>query len=219
MTNVVAPAAPAPAAAPAPDVGGTSEALKQQMGRPSVPPTPPTTGAPTVEASKSEAAKTPEPIKPEIKYELKLPEGSVLSENAIEKTVAYAKARGLSNADAQAHLEFSDEAVKGYVEGQKTALKAEGDAWLEELKRDKEFGGSDLAKNDELAVRYLEKTAPDLKQALDNTGLGKYPPFFKLVVRMAKQAAEDKLILPSGQGVGKKSMEDLFYPPKKAEGA
>src|SRR5688572_20896218 len=60
-----------------------------------------------------EAPKEQKPVVPE-KYDLKLPEGSLLEAAQMEKISAYAKEKGLSNEQAQELLERENDAVSGY---------------------------------------------------------------------------------------------------------
>ena len=162
---------------------------------------------------KADAAKAP------TAYELKLPEGSLLDESAVERTVSYAKERGLTNEQAQAILEREHGAVASYVEAQTKALQTKATAWVAEIKADKEIGGEKFNENVELAKRVIQKHAPEnLKKVLNETGLGNHPDLVRMLVSIAKGGAEDKMVIPGAQPAGKpKSTAEILFPPEKLE--
>ena len=195
-----APAAPVTPAAPVvtpPATTSTDAALKTIAPPPAV---------------KADAAVAVQPVKVPDKYELKLPDGSLLDTQAVEKIAAYAKGRGLSNEEAQAYLERQDEAVESYVESQKTSHEARAKAWVEELKTDKDFGGEAFGKNAELSKRVVDRFfPPEFKKALDESGMGNYPPLVKGFAAVGRAMSDDQLVIPMGQLGGKRSPEDIFY--------
>ena len=147
-----------------------------------------------------------------VKYDLKLPDGSLLPAARVEEIVTFAKERGLSNENAQAVLERENQAVAQHVEGAKTDLKEKSVVWVKELEADKEFGGTAFKENAELSKRFLKKFADEeTLDALDSTGLGNHPGLFKMMVRAAKSMAEDKFIHPNSAAPVAKSIEDRLY--------
>lgn len=164
-------------------------------------------------------AQPPQKVVPE-KYDLKLPEGSQLDATHIEKVAALAKERKLSNEEAQAIIDRDNATISGFADGQNKQLKERQDAWVKDSQNDKEFGGEAFAKNAELAKRVVERFGSDaLKTALNDTGLGNHPELLRVFVRIGKAMSEDQLVLPgSTQSTAeKKSVEDIFYPPKKEQ--
>lgn len=162
---------------------------------------------------KTEEPKEVKPVVPE-KYELKLPEGSLLDASAIEKTTAMAKASGLSNDQAQKLLEHESNSIASFVEVQKQQLKQTSESWATEIMNDKEYGGAEFEKNAELAKRVVHKFASDgFRKTLNETGLGNHPDLVRTFVRIGKAMAEDKLVLPgSAPSDIKKRHEDILYP-------
>lgn len=175
------------------------------------------------EAVEAKTEATPEPkveepkeaktVVPE-KYELKLPEGSLLDASAIEKAAAMAKASGLSNEQAQKLLEHESNSIASFIEGQKQQLKQTSESWARELSVDKEFGGADFEKNAELAKRVVHKFASDgFRKTLNETGLGNHPDLVRTFVRIGKAMSEDKLVLPGSPPANvQKRHEDVLYP-------
>jgi hypothetical protein len=83
---------------------------------------------------------------------------------------------------------------------------------------DPEFGGEKLKENAELSRRGLELIDPEgeLQKELKRTGFGNFPPLFKAMVRLGRQAANDKAKNPSGASgeSGDLSPADRIYGKK-----
>lgn len=181
-----------------------------------VPPaTPPAgAGAPPA-AAKPDDKGTPPAAKvvPET-YDLKLPDGSPLDPATIEKTAAYAKERGLSNEEAQALIDRENETISSYVEKQHKELEEKTVQWEKTWEGDKEIGGGDFKKNAELAKRVVERFgSPELKKALNDTGLGNHPELGRLLVRIGKAMTDDQLVLPGAMPAAKKTPAQVLYGP------
>lgn len=152
------------------------------------------------------------------KYELKLPEGSPLKTDHLEKIVSYAKERGLSNEDAQALLERENAAVADFVNGQKEILKSTTETWVKEVEQDKELGGEAYKQNVAYANNVVKKFgSPAFIKTLNETGLGNHPELVRVFARIGKIMANDKLVVAGAQSTPKKSIEDVFYGSSKAE--
>lgn len=143
------------------------------------------------------------PIVPE-KYELKLPEGSLLDPSTIEKISAYAKEKGLSNEAAQEALERESEAVASHHEAQMKQVEDIRAGWVKDCETDKEIGGENFKQNVELASRLLEKVNPAIKPLLNESGLGNHPEIVRTVVRLVKMTgfSEDQFINPGAKTSG-----------------
>lgn len=163
---------------------------------------------PKTEENKKEESKVPE------KYELKLPENSPLEQGHIEKIAAYAREQGFSNEQAQQILERESQAVTDHLEGRYKEATEQAEQWVSELGNDKEIGGDQFKENVELGKRVIHRYGSDeLREQLDATGLGNYPPLVRMLVKIGKQMAEDKLRL--GNTHSEKEdvpVEKKFYP-------
>lgn len=167
-----------------------------------------------VQANPETTEKKPEveaKIVPE-KYDLKLPEGSLLDAKAIETISSYAKEKGLSNDEAQALINRDSSLVAEYKNSQETAFKQVAETWVSQVKEDKEIGGASFKENAELAKRVIKKFATDdFSKVLDNTGLGNHPELVRVFVRIGKQMGEDKFVNATHVGAEKKSIADRVY--------
>lgn len=163
--------------------------------------------------SKPEIAKEEIKSVPE-KYELKIPEGSLLEASRLEEIAAFAKAQGFSNETAQAVLERESSAIKAYNESQQAILKEMVEVkWVEQVKADKEIGGEKFRENVELAHRALAHFgSEDFKNELNRTGFGNHPELVRVFAKVGRMMANDQAVKPGVQTSQKKSTEDLFYP-------
>jgi hypothetical protein len=158
------------------------------------------------------------PVVPE-KYDLKLPEGSLLDAKAVEKVSAFAKEKGLTNELAQAVLDQRSEERAEVLASQKADLDLKVNKWMEEASLDPEIGGAAFKENAELAKRVVDKYATDsFKKMLSETGIGNYPDFVRIFVKIGKEMADDTpLTGKQGSGSVEKPLSELFYPKKETK--
>lgn len=146
------------------------------------------------------------------KFEFKLPQGSLLDAGAIERTVAFAKERGLSAEHAQALLDRESKLLTTHAEGQQKTLKDVTAKWIETAKADSEIGGEKFAENAELAKRVIARFGSDgLKKGLEETGLGNHPDLVRVFMKIGRAMSEDQLVLPGSKTAATRDMADLFY--------
>jgi hypothetical protein len=172
------------------------------------------TGQPEVKPAAEATTKTPEGTKPpESKpLELKLPEGSHLTAEAVEKVAARAKELNLTPEQAQAELQRESDLVKTFVEGEKQKLAKEVTAWVDETRKDTEIGGEKFAQSAEMAKRVVNRFGTDaFKKALNDTGLGNHPELVRVFVRIGRAMTEDQLVVASGQPTAPRSAADVLY--------
>lgn len=170
------------------------------------------TGAAQTGAQQSGPSGATGPNAPE-KYDLKLPEGSLLEASEIEKIASLAKERGLSNKDAQALLDDRSKLLDSYAGKQKETWGKETGRWLEVTKADPEIGGEAFGKNAELAKRVVTRFGtPELMQGLNETGFGNHPELVRLMVRIGKAMDDDQLVMPGSKTPAvEKNLADVFY--------
>lgn len=161
---------------------------------------------------KAKGYKAPEPVKPPDKYELKLPESSLLDPSITERISAYAKEKGLSNEAAQELIDRENQVVTSYHEAQLQQVEGIKGQWVKDAEADKEIGGEAFKENIELAKRVIDKFGSDaFKAALNETGFGNHPEVIRIFTKIGKLMAEDKLVLAKTQSAGSKPMEEVFY--------
>lgn len=184
--------------------------------------------APAVEEKPLESApkevapevKTPEPIKEAspTKVELKLQEGSKVSEATLKEIEALATAKGLSQEAAQTLLERENEILVKQETHQAEFIKAKRNEWLEASKSDVELGGEHFAANAEYATQAAERWGGQPFQTLLNeTGFGNHPVVFKFLSGIGKAMQSDSFSKGTAASHSKKSVAEVFYPSQKKE--
>lgn len=188
---------------------------------PAVPPAQDPPAAPPAADPKAGDPPAQDPAKPIVpeKYELKLPEGSLLDPSTIEKISAYAKEKGLSNEAAQELLERENQAVASHHEAQMKQVEAIRNGWAKDAEADSEIGGADFKKNVELSRRLIEKANPSMKPLLDETGFGNHPEVIRMMVNIIKMTgfAEDTLIHAKAQAGDTEDIAANMYPSMKQQ--
>lgn len=164
------------------------------------------------------SAQASQKVVPE-KYDLKLPENSLLTPEAVEKISLYAKEKGLSQEEAQALVERENSAVSSYAERQKQEYAEHAATWVETIKADKEIGGEQFNKSIEMAKRVVDKYAdPEFKRVLNETGLGNHPELVRTFARIGRQMSEASFVKSSTHTSGtQKSHAERLYGSQSKE--
>jgi hypothetical protein len=158
------------------------------------------------------------PVVPE-KYDLKLPQGSLLDQSRIDKIAATARERGLSNEQAQAMIESENSAVSEFVQSTAPGGKLwtkQIDKWEAEALADPEIGGSPekFAESKAIAKKAFDKYAPEESKAfLNQTALGSHPALIKLFKRIGSAMKNDQTAHGQANPVSAKpkSFEEVMY--------
>ena len=169
------------------------------------------TTEPAVKAAAPAAKKEDAPADKTI--ELELPEGSKLQPADVDKIASFAKEHGLSKDAAQALLERESAVVQQRDEAALAQLAEQSDAWKQEILADKDFGGEKAAETAQLAHDVAKRFGSEVfVSELERTGLGNHPELVRMLARIGKAMAPDKL---RGSGVPpgsqKKSTESKLY--------
>lgn len=153
------------------------------------------------------------PVVPE-KYELK---SEALLKSDLEEIEAAAKAKGLSQADAQKLVEGREADYGKFKTRQQDEFNATTAKWLKEAESDKELAGADgksFKENVEHAHRGMKALfGEDINKFLSETKLGNHPGIIKGFARYGRQIANDKADL-SGKSSSPqkgKSREEKLY--------
>ena len=161
----------------------------------------------------------PAPVVTPEKYDLKVPDKSLLDAASVEKIASFAKDRGFSQEQAQALLERDNQNAVASEAAQQAALKEQSQQWVKDVMSDKEIGGKDAKQNVALAHRVIERFAsPVLVQQLRETGLGNHPELLRLFVNVGKMMSDDQLVTGSGTPKIEKSAAEIFYPNMTQKG-
>ena len=151
-------------------------------------------GAAEKTAAKEEASA---PEVPE-KYELAMPEGWTLDEEGLAELTPIMRELKASNEQVQAVADLYIKRMSAARERQIAAERETVENWREEVRNDPEIGGAKYEENLASVKKMLVKYgSEDFYNYLDDSSLGNYPPFVKVMVKIAKELEDDKFI-PGG---------------------
>lgn len=141
------------------------------------------------------------------KYELVIPDGGLLEQSDLDAFAAAAKAKGLTNEQAQAALTEHAQ-----------ALEAQATRFLETTQAHPEVGGANLEAAQANAQRVLEKFLPaatpegaELRKAMDKSGYGNYAPFVVLLSRIGRAMSEDQPMSGTRTGGARRSHAEVLF--------
>ena len=223
--------APVVATVPAGAPGSTAAT---EPATPEAPAAPATPAADPAKAGDAPAGAEAKPDAGEVKYELKLPDGSPLDAAALERTAATARELGLSQDAAQKALELVNTEVTSRITAERDALLAAyspgGDEWQKQVDGWKAETLADpaLGKTPEERTASIEsgkgllrkygEVHPADKEAMDNflntSGLGDHPAAAKFFAWLGKAMSEGTMPLTGGNSGGGSVAERLnsLYP-------
>jgi hypothetical protein len=157
-----------------------------------------------------------EPVGAPEKYEdFIAPEGQKFDSELISAFTETAKELNLSQKQAQTFLDKMGPTIE---QRQITKLNEVREQWTETSKTDKEFGGDKLQENLGVAKAALDKYgSPELKDLLNQSGLGSHPEIIRFFYRAGKELSSDGFVgghKPNGDK-GPKTFNEtasLLYP-------
>lgn len=146
--------------------------------------------------------------------ELKLPEGFQPDEALVGKFKTTAKELGLDSAKAQKvfdlYAEAQDALIQQIVAGHQAERQEEQQAWVKEIRADKEFGGEKFDASVRAARKVIEKFGPELRPWLNESGLTNHPGLFRLLARIGFADTEDSSAGAGGGGKGPAAPADPY---------
>jgi len=141
------------------------------------------------------------------KYEFANPEGKEYDPAFLGEYEKVARELDFSQTKAQTLI---DKMAPVIQQRQMESIKQEVSRWGETSRNDPEFGGNNLDENLGVATAALAKYgSPELKQLLNHSGLGDHPEIIRLLFRVGKELASDKIVTGSGAR-GDNSTGDKF---------
>lgn len=196
-----------------------------------------TTEAAVAAAAATQAAATTETkdsteTKP-VEYKLTLPDNAALDAAGLDRTIAFARASGLSPEVAQKAAAFADAEVKtardaflaAYQPGDPEKNVAPGAEWkkmhdgyLAAALADPGIGNGDQATLDvkvAKAQQAFEKFAsPELRTLLARTGYGSHPEVVRAFAAIGEAMGEKPPISSNGEAPGRLSDAEVFFAKK-----
>lgn len=170
------------------------------------------TGA-TGEEGKEGEGKDEAQAAPEAYEAFNIPEGMVASEEALETFQNFARENGMSQEHAQKALDYYTGEVQKLFTEQENAWKEVRQGWIQQAKSDEEFGGQKFQEN----MRHVAKAmdafgSPELRQTLNESGLGDNPALIRFFYRVGKLAGEGDFLTGRGDTSGDVDPASVLYP-------
>jgi hypothetical protein len=142
-----------------------------------------------------------------------MPEGVEVDAAALSEVTPIFKELGLTQEQAQKLVDFQAKQVQAGSASQVEAYNQLMSDWQDQARNDKEFGGDRFDENISVARTALEKFGtPELKQVMEEYGIGNHPEVIRFMVKVGQLTAED---VPGGTTAALSKAQDrvsLLYP-------
>lgn len=146
------------------------------------------------------------------KYEFTAGEGQELDKEAVAAFEPIARELGLSNEQAQKIVDVYGSTIMPQIaKQQEAAWQKQVTEWAETIKADKELGSVESIGNAQKAMDQFG--TPELKQYLNDSGLGNHPELFRIFSRIGKAMSEDGFV--SGSSENARSAADVLFGDSK----
>lgn len=150
---------------------------------------------------------------PEVYADFSVPEGISIDTDLMGKFNTLAKDVNLSQDNAQKLVDLVSENTKSLTEKGEADFIKTRDEWINNLKKDPDFGGEKFNETIERAKRAVNKFgSKDLLQFLDKSGYGDNAELLKMFARVDRLVGEDKLVDGKPSGFRPKSSAEVLYP-------
>lgn len=149
---------------------------------------------------------------PESYVDFEMPEGMTVNTEMLEAFTPAFKELGLTQDQAQQLVTIEAGLVQAQQQAQYDAFTQQIEEWGTTAKNDQEYGGDKFEESVGFAQKAVnELGTPELKEALESSGMGNHPEMIRLMTRIGRMMGEDTL--GGGQGVAdKKDHASVLYP-------
>ena len=174
-----------------------------------------TTEEPTQEAvSKPEGEGEGEATGAPEQYEaFTFPEGYEVNEEALGEFATFAKERNMPQETAQEILDYYTKNVEQLQASQAEAWEQTRNEWVDSAKKDEEFGGQQFQENmKHVATAMKQFGSPELRDLLNESGLGDNPELIRFFYRVGKLAGEGEFHTGTGGSAGERDAARTLYP-------
>jgi len=152
---------------------------------------------------------------PEEYADFDLPEGMAADDTKLGEFKETAKELGLTQEQAQKLVDFQ----ASMLQQQQEQFAEQVSNWAAEAKADNEIGGKSFDDKLSLARKGLEYVGtPELREALDSTGMGNHPEVIRAFYRIGKQLGEGSFEQGRGPSSQPKTAAEVLYPSMYKEG-
>lgn len=153
---------------------------------------------------------------PETYADFTVPDGMTIDQPLVDAAIPVLKEIGVSQIQAQKLVDMISELRQAESKANSDSYNQTVKDWVEEGKKDKEFGGDKYDENVGIANRGLDKFGtPKLVEVLKQTGLGNHPEFIRLFTRVGKLIKEDDPGGAAAPPASEKTDAETLYPDLK----
>jgi hypothetical protein len=150
---------------------------------------------------------------PDTYADFAMPEGMPVDTAVLESATPLFKELGLSQEQAQKLVDFQAAQVQAGSQAQVDAFNQLTEDWRTQSMNDPEFGGDKFDENVSIARSAIESFGtPELKQLLEDHGVGNHPEIIRFMINVGKLTQEDN---PGSGGHQSRPAPDrvaLLYP-------
>lgn len=169
--------------------------------------------AATDKDSNSDAGTEGSDTPPDTYADFVLPEGMSLDEGALAEAVPMFKELGLTQEQSQKVIDLYAKQVQAGSEKQVDDFNQLMNDWRDKSQNDREFGGDKFNESVKTARAAInEYGTPELKQLLEDHGVGNHPEVVRFMVRVGRTLKED---VPGSSGSAASKTADrvsILYP-------
>jgi len=145
-----------------------------------------------VDAAADDTGSEDSDLPPDTYADFVMPEGVELDETALANADPLFKELGLTQEKAQKVIDLYAKQVQAGSQAQIEAFNQLKNDWREQSKNDKEFGGDKFDENVKVGQLAITKYGtPELKQVLEDHGLGNHPEMVRFMVHVGRTLGED----------------------------
>ena len=166
-----------------------------------------------VDAAADDAGADSADLPPDTYADFTMPEGIELDEAVLADALPVFKELGLTQEQAQKVTDLYAKQVQAGSQKQSDTFSQLMESWKTDAKNDKEFGGDNFEENVKIAQTAIGKYGtPELKQLLEDHGVGNHPEVIRFMLKVGKTLRED---VPGQQGAAVSKAKDrvsILYP-------
>lgn len=160
----------------------------------------------------SEGSQTP----PDAYADFAMPEGVTLDESAITEATPIFKELGLDQEQAQKLIDIYAKQVQAGSQKQVDSFNQLMNDWRDQSKNDSEFGGDKFEENVKVAQAAIDRYGtPELKQLLEDHGVGNHREVVRFMVRVGQTLKEDVPGSSGGVSAAAGDRVSILYPTEK----
>ena len=173
-------------------------------------------GADASDGSDSDAGAEGSDVVPDTYADFTMPEGLLIDEAALAEALPMFKELELTQAQAQKVIDVQAKLVQAGSEKQVNDFNQLMSDWRTQTENDSEIGGDSFNENIKVAQAAISTYGtPELKQLLEEQGVGNHPEVVRFMVRVGKTLKEDVPGSPGAATSQAQSRVDLLYPNDK----